>query len=108
MHRNSSFNWDSLNWKLPNIVLCMIYDFPNFRIAVSRSRLFKGKPGWNLGGYSKLANDPVFLEELEAEKKKAKALGIAVNESKIEEWLKYKQDYAHPGGRKKAMLETFN
>lgn len=104
--KRRGFDWDSVNWKLPNIVLQMIYDMPKNAVANSRGRNFKEKPAWHLGGYSKLINDPDFMSELAAERNKAADLGIASDDKRLDEWLQWKRDYAHPGRLKTATIEA--
>lgn len=94
-------DWSGVNFSLPNIVLQMIYDFPSHIIAVSRDKYFKGRPGWHIGGYSKLFNDEGFIAELEAEKAKAIAAGFKVDSARIDAWLKWKRDYKHPDTKDK-------
>lgn len=85
------FNWDVLNWKLPNIVLGLIYGFPEYRIAITRNQRYKVYPDWRLGGFSKEIHDPELLAAITAEKAVAIANGVKVDEQRLDDWIKYKQ-----------------
>lgn len=85
------FNWDALNWKLPNIVLALIYGFPEYRIATTRNERYKVYPDWRLGGFSKEIHDPELLSAITAEKAVAIANGVKLDEKRLDDWIKYKQ-----------------
>lgn len=97
--RKAKHDVDKFNFKLPNIVLSMVYGIPTYMIANERNRWYKDRPIWRLGGYSRLIHDKEFLAELEAEKKKAVELGYKPDSEKIAAWLKIKQEYRHPDAR---------
>lgn len=89
--KHRGFDWGMVNFDLPNIMLCQIWGFPKYRIATTRNRTFKQYPKWWLGGFSKEINDPALLEAIEAEKQKAIAAGIKVDEKKLDDWIRWKK-----------------
>ncbi len=99
------FDWKSLNWDLSDIVLAMIYGFPRYRLPPIRYEFKYQKPKWWMGGgFNRHASNPEFLAAVEAELIKAKAKGID-NESRVREWLKYKQDAQNRNWRRPVKVD---
>jgi hypothetical protein len=88
---SKGFNFDLLNWKLPNVILGMIYGFPDYLIATNRNLKYKTKPDWWLGGFSKEIHDPALLAAIAEEVSVAKTNGSQVDEQKLADWIKWKQ-----------------
>lgn len=86
--RINKYPIELMDWRLPNIILGMIWSFDSWKIALLRSNYLKQKPQWFAGGlFGTFFNDPVFLEVMNAEIEKAKADGIEVDRVKIENYL---------------------
>ena len=86
--RITKYPVELMDWRLPNIILGMIWPYGSWKIALLRSNHLKQKPEWFAGGlFGTFFNDPVFLETMNAEIEKAKANGIEVDKVKIENYL---------------------
>lgn len=89
--RHRGFDWNQINFDLPNIVLSLIWGFSQCRIGTTRNINFKPYQKWWLGGFSKEIHEPELLLAIEEEKQKAIAAGIGVDEQKLDDWIKWKQ-----------------
>lgn len=77
-HGCTKYDWEAMNWDLPNRDLVMIWLDPNasaafVQVAKMRGKLRKGPSKWS-GRSRSLENDPAYLRALAAETKKAGAV----------------------------------